>query len=158
MVQESEYAKNADYSADIGGGVVQHLTFNPSKDFVEGNVVLFGITVGQQGRKLIIITKIYEEEKREEIVNKLGIMVNVMMNLMPHNQNIIDGAHIVDQKDILAQISKHKMTVDKLSENITQEQDITVETIDLVTGEMVPVEFSMKLLKIEKVETNDEKK
>ena len=158
MAQESKYAKNADYSIDIGGGVIQHLTFNPSKNFTEGNVVLFGITARQQGRKLIIITKIYEEEKREEIVDKLGIMVDVMMNLMSHDQNMIDSVHIVDQKDILTQISKYKMTADKLAENVAQEQDVTVETIDLITGEMVPVEFSMKLLKIEKAETNNEKK
>jgi hypothetical protein len=151
VVQDPKCTKNADYSTDIGG-TFQHLTFNPSKNFAEENVVLFGITVRQQGRKLIIITKIYEEERREEIVEKLGIMVKVMMDIVPSARSKVDMAHIVDQKDILVQISKHKMTADKLAENIAQEQDITVETIDLITGEMVPVEFSMKLLKIEKRE------
>ena len=149
MVQDPKCTKNADYSTDIGG-TFQYLTFNPSKNFAEENVVLFGITVRQQGRKLIIITKIYEEERREEIVEKLGIMVKVMMDIVPSVRSGVYMAHIVDQKDILVQISKHKMTTDKLAENIAQEQDITVETIDLITGEMVPVEFSMKLLKIEK--------
>ena len=152
MTQDSKYAKNTDYSSDIGGGTLQHLTFNPSKNFAEENVVLFGITVRQQGRKLIIITKIYEEERREEIVEKLGIMVKVMMSIVSHDQSGVYRAHIVDQKDILAQISKHKMAAEKLAENTTQEQDVTVETPDLITGEMVPVEFSMKLLRIEKRE------
>lgn len=156
MKQESKYAKNADHSKDIGNGVIQHLTFNPSKNFAEGNLVLFGITVRQQGRKLIIITKIYEEERRDEIVGKMGIMVKVMMELTANGNSGVDRAHIVDQKDILEQISKHKITADKLASGIVkdqdlkQEQDITVETVDLITGEMVPVEFSMKLLRIEK--------
>ena len=150
MVKESEGTKNTDFSTDMAGGLVQHLTFNPSKNFAEENVVLFGITVRQQGRRLIIITKIYEDERREEIVNKLGVMVKVMMDLVPKVQDIIDSAHLVDQKDILAQISKRKISANKLIENIEQEQDIIVETIDLITGEMVPVEFSMKLVKIEK--------
>jgi hypothetical protein len=157
MIQESKRAKNTDYSVDIGEGVMQHLTFNPSKNFAEGNLVLFGITVRQQGRRLIIITKIYEEERREEIVGKLGIMVKVMMDMTFNDHTGVDRAHIVDQKDILSQISKHKMTADKLAKNVTQEQDVTVETIDLITGEMVPVEFSMKLLKIEKTEMKDKK-
>lgn len=157
MVQDSKYAKNADYSVDIGEGVMQHLTFNPSKNFAEGNLVLFGITVRQQGRKLIIITKIYEEERREEIIGKLEIMVKVMMDMTFNDRTGVDVVHIVDQKDILTQISKHKMTADKLAKNVTQEQDVTVETIDLITGEMVPVEFSMKLLKIEKAEIDNKK-
>lgn len=163
MAQDSKYAKNADYSTDIGKGAVQHLTFNPSKNFAEGNLVLFGITVRQQGRKLIIITKIYEEERRDEILDKMRIMVKVMMNFIFKDRHLVDNAHIVDQKDILEQISKHKMTADKLAlgmfqdEDIKQDQDIIVETIDLITGEMVPVEFSMKLLKVDKVETNNEK-
>lgn len=152
MVQDSKYGKNADYNSDIGGGTFQHLSFNPSKNFAEENVVLFGITVRQQGRRLIIITKIYEDERREEIIEKLGIMVKVMMDIVPTTRSGVDVAHIVDQKDILVQISKCKMTADKLAENIAQEQDITVETLDLVTGEMVPVEFSMKLLKMGKRE------
>jgi hypothetical protein len=150
MEQEEKSVNiGGDYSTDVGEGTVQYLTFNPSKNFVEGNVVLFGITVRQQGRKLIVITKIYEEERREEIVRKMGIMVRVMMDVVPHGHNGIYETYIVDQKDIIDQISKYKMTVDKFDENILQEQDVIVETIDLITGEMVPVEFSMKLLKIE---------
>ena len=152
-MQDSKYLKNADYSTDIGGGTIQHLTFEPSKNFAEGNVVLFGITVRQQGRRLIIITKIYEEERRDEIVEKLGIMVKVMMGIVSSSRGGVDRAYIVDQKDILAQISKNKMATDKLAENIKQEQDIVVETLDLITGEMVPIEFSMKLLRIEKTKS-----
>jgi hypothetical protein len=153
VVQDSKYLKNADYRTDIGGRNIQHLTFEPSKNFAEGNVVLFGITVRQQGRRLIIITKIYEEERRDEIVEKLGIMVKVMMGIIPSSRSGVDRANIVDQKDILAQISKNKMAADKLAENIAQEQDIMVETLDLITGEMVPIEFSMKLLRIEKTKS-----
>lgn len=151
MVQDSDYKKSVDYSTDIGK-ITQHLTFNPSKNFAEGNVILFGFTVRPQGRRLIIITKIYEEERREEIVKKLGIMTKVMMRIVPSSRSGVDKAHIVDQKDIIAQISKNKIPIDKFSENMEKEQDIIIETIDLITGEMVPVEFSMKLLKIEKRE------
>lgn len=153
MEQNSKHIKDIDYRVNIGKGITQNIIFNPSKNFAEENVILFGITVRQQGEKLIIITKIYEEERRDEIVQKLGIMVAVMMKIY-QNRNIIDAAHIVDQKDILEQISKRRITMNDLTENMTQEQDITVETLDLITGEMVPIEFSMKLLKIEKIETN----
>jgi hypothetical protein len=151
VIEDSKYAKSADCSSDDIGSL-QHLTFNPSKNFAEGNVVLFGITVRQQGRKLIIVTKIYEEERRKEIVEKLGIMVKVMMGIVPISRSGVDYAHVVDQKDILVQISKYKMIVDKSSGNMAQEQDIVIETLDLITGEIVPVEFSMKLLRVEKKE------
>jgi hypothetical protein len=142
----AKHKKDVDCGTDIGRTI--HLTFNPSKNFAEENVILFGITIVPQRRKLIIITKIYEEDRRDEIVNKLGIMANVMMMTIPSSRTGVDNIHIVDQKDILIQISKNN--VDKFSGSIYKEQDLIVETIDLITGEMVPVEFSMKLLKIEK--------
>lgn len=141
---------NADHSVDIGNGIIQNLKFFPSQDFTdeEGDVKLFGISVRQQGRKLIIMMKIYEEGRRKEIIDKSGIMAKIM--LMAIGNDEIDKIHVVDSKDILDQISKHKIDANKLTKFEKQEQDITVEVIDLITGEMVPVEFSMGLLKIDK--------
>lgn len=146
----TEQMKSADHSVNIGNGVVQHLKFIPSKDFTDegGDVKLFGITVKQQGRKLIIIMKIYEEGRRKEIIGKSEIMTKIMTSVIGHHD--IDKIHVVDSKDVLEQMSKHKIDGSKFTKDEKQEQDITVETIDLITGEMVPVEFTMGLKKIDK--------
>ena len=143
-----EHIKNADKDVYIGDGIIQHLTFTPSKDFADGDVRLFGITVKQQGRKLIIIMKIYEEGRREEIILKSAMMTKMMMALV--GKRDVDTIHVVDSKDVLDQLSKYRMTADKFGEDIEQEKDITIETIDLITGEMIPVEFSTKLVNIDK--------
>ena len=143
-----EHIKNADKDVSIGDGIIQHLTFNPSKDFADGNVRLFGISVKQQGRKLIIIMKIYDEERREEIIRKSEMMTKMMITLV--GKRDIDTIHIVDSKDVLDQLSKYRMTADKFAEDIEQEKDVTIETIDLITGEMVSVVFGMKLVNIDK--------
>lgn len=143
-----EHIKNADHSVNIGNGTVQHLKFIPSKDFTdEEGVKLFGITVKQQGRKLIIIMKIYEEGRRKEIICKSEMMTKIMTSVIGHND--IDKIHIVDSKDVLDQMSKHKIDESKFAKEEKKEQDIIVETIDLITGEMVPVEFTMRLKRID---------
>ena len=142
-----EHIKNADKNIDIGNGIIQHLTFNASKDFSDGDSKLFGITVKQQGRRLIIIMKIYEEGRREEIIHKSGIMAKMMIMLV--GKNDIDKVHIVDSKDVLDQISKYKITGDEFVKDVEKKQDIAVEVIDLITGEIVPVEFTMGLVSIE---------
>lgn len=144
-----EQIKNADHSVNIGNGVIQHLKFTPSKEFAdEEGVKLFGITVKQQGRKLIIIMKIYDEGRRKEIIDKSNMMTKIMSSVIEHDD--IDKIHIVDSKDILDQISKHKIDGSKFAKDEKQKLDITIETIDLITGEMVSIEFAMGLVRIDK--------
>lgn len=151
---EKEIGIDADLSVDIGGGIVQqgviqHLTFNPSKEFGDDEgEKLFGITVRQQGRKLIIITKIYNEKRRKEIIDKFRILIKLMITTMGDKE--IDKIHIVDAKDMLDQMSKYKITAEKFDKYMKQKQDITVEIIDLITGEYVPVEFSVGKVIIDK--------
>lgn len=144
----NQFRDNADQSMDIGEGIIQHLIFNPSIEFVDKGKKLFGITVRQQGRKLVIITKIYDDKRRKEVIDNLGIMSKIMM--MTEGNGRIDKIHIVDSKDILDQLSKHKITADKFGKDMKQKRDIIIETIDLVTGEYVPVEFSVGIMKVEK--------
>lgn len=153
MEQSSKYTESVDFSASIGDGSVQCLTFNPSKNFSEGNTTLFGITARQQGRNLVIVTKIYKEKRRHEIIGKMGIVTNVIIGLMSNSRNKLDKVYVVDQKDVLEQISKHKMIDKKLVESVTltdftKEKCVTIDVIDIVTGEMVPIGLSVKLLKI----------
>ncbi len=126
--------------------VVQQLKFNPSQDFFYKDVRVFGVTVRQQGRKLIIIMKIYDEDRRKEIISKSEEMINVLLAYVGHDD--IDNVHIVDSKDVLDQISKYKTDDSKFIKD--QEQDIIIETIDIITGEMIPVEFIMGLVKMDK--------
>jgi|SRR3972149_1835575 len=130
----------ADQSVKIGEGIVQHLTFHPTREFTDGNIKLFGITVKQQRRKLIIIIKIYEESKRNEIIDKSRMMTE-MMKFMVKNE--IDVIHVVDSKDILDQISKYKLTVDKIEKDICR-SNVIIETMDIITGEFVSVEFNVR--------------
>lgn len=144
-----EIRSNVDHSVDMGNGAIQHLKFIPSKDFADGDTKLFGITVRQQGRKLIIIIKIYEERRRKEIIYKSSVMARTIM-VMGHKD--IDKIHIVDSKDILDQMSKYKIDPDRFSRYEDQKKDVTIETIDLITGEMIPVEFTMGMIRMDKYE------
>lgn len=126
---------------DMEEEAIKNLVFNPSRDIFEGNVRLFGFTIRQQGPKLIIIIKIYEESRRKEILDKIAIMVGIMINSVKYRG--IDIIYVVDSKDILDQIARYKIDHSKFGEDLMQKQDVTIETVDIITGEYVPVEFSL---------------
>lgn len=140
----TNHIKNADQNVDIGNGVIQHLKFIPTKDFYEGDIKLFGVKVRQQGRKLIIIIKFYDDGRRKEIISKAGIMVRMMQQTIGHDD--IDVIHLIDSKDVLEQMSKYKIDENTFSND--EKIDISIETIDLITGEMVIVDFSMGLMRV----------
>jgi len=149
MEQEDiiKHMKSSDLDVDIGNGIMQHLKFIPTQDFYDRDVKLFGVKVRKQERKLIVILKIYAYDRREEIISKSGEMA-WMVNKAIGDKDI-DKIHIVDAKDVLEQMSKYKITGKSFPKDETQKITVVVEVIDLITGEMVPVEFNMGFMKLD---------
>ncbi len=149
MEQEDiiKHMKNSDLDVDIGNGIMQHLKFIPTKDFYDRDVKLFGVKVRKQNRKLIVILKIYADDRREEIISKSGEMTRMVSNAVGDKD--IDTIHIVDAKDVLEQMSKYKITGKSFPIDENQKITVVVEVIDLITGEMIPVEFNMGFMKID---------
>lgn len=89
-------------------GYASDLQFNPSKVvFDKDNNKLFGFIVRQQGRKLIVITEIYIESRRDEIISKTKLMAIVAEKVMKTQG--IDRVCVVDVKDINEQLIKHNI-------------------------------------------------
>lgn len=149
MEQEDiiKHMKSSDLDVDIGNGVMQHLKFIPTQDFYDRDVKLFGVKVRKQERKLIVILKIYTEDRREEIISKSGEMSRMVCKAIGDKD--IDKIHIVDAKDVLEQMSKYKITGKSFPKDEGQKITVVVEVIDLITGEIVPVEFNMGFMKID---------
>ncbi len=141
-----KHMKSSDLDVDIGNGIMQNLKFIPTQDFYDRDVKLFGAKVRKQGKKLIVMLKIYAEDRREEIISKSGEMTRIVSKAIGDTN--IDKIHIVDAKDVLEQMSKYKVTRQYFAKDEEQKITIVVEVIDLVTGEMVPVEFNMAYMKI----------
>ncbi len=142
-----ENLKSSDLDVDIGDGIVQHLKFLPTKDFYDRDTKLFGVKVKKNGRKLIVIIKIYEESRRKEILEKSGEMASIVVSGLGLKE--IDKIHIVDAIDVLEQMSKYKITGNSIIESGKQKLEIPIEVVDLITGEIVPMEFNIELMKVD---------
>lgn len=122
---------------------VSGMRFNPSKEVYDNdNNRLFGFIVRQQERKLVMITEIYDEYRRDEIVSKTKIMATIAENVM--KKQGIDRVCIVDIKDINQQLVKYNIDPKKF--DIDKKQDVTVEVIDWVRGGFVTVDFTMDVV------------
>lgn len=142
-----ESMKCSDLDVDIGNGIIQHLKFLPTKDFYDGDTKLFGVKVKKNGRKLIVIIKIYEESRRKEILEKSHEMANIVISGLGLEE--IDKIHIVDAIDVLDQMSKYKITGNSIVKSGKQKLEIPIEVVDIITGEMVPMEFNIELMKVD---------
>lgn len=128
------------------GGHESDMQFNPSKEVCDkDNNRLFGFVVRQQGRKLVMITEIYNESRRDEIVSKTKIMAAMAEKIMKRQG--IDRICVVDIKDVNQQLVKHNIDPKKF--DIEKKQDVTVEVVDLVRGGFVPVDFTMGVMSVD---------
>lgn len=127
-------------------GYASDLQFNPSKVVCDkDNNKLFGFIVRQQGRKLIVITEIYIESRRDEIISKTKTMAIIAEKVVKPQG--IDRVCVVDVKDINEQLIKHNIDPKKF--DIEKKQDVTVEVEDWVRGGFIPVDFTMGIMKVE---------
>lgn len=124
-------------------GNISDMIFNPSKEVYDNdNNRLFGFIVRQQGPKLVMITKIYNESRRDEIVSKSKLMATIAEKVM--KKQGIDRVCVVDIKDINQQLAKHNIDPKKF--DIEKKQDVTVYVEDWVRGGFVPVDFTMGVM------------
>lgn len=144
-----EQMKSSDLDVDIGDGIIQHLKFVPIKDFYDGDEKFFGIKIKQQGRRLIIILKIYNEKRRNEIISNSSMVIRMLLKIDTKIGNEVDSIHLVDSIDLLKQLSQYKIQSGSFLKERSQKIDVTIELMDLITGEMVPVEFSLRLMNVE---------
>lgn len=127
------------------------MLFSPKKDFMdEDGKDLFGISVNQQGPRLLIFIKIYQENRREEIIDKTKIMARVAEEMLASQD--IQRVCIIDSKDVVEQLSKRQMLESELIEVEKGDKKfgITIEVLDLVRRDFVPVEYSMAAMRIDK--------
>ncbi len=135
-------------------GNISDMQFNASKQvYDKGGNKLFGFIVRQQGPKLVMITEIYNEYRRDEIVGKAKIMAAIAEKVM--KKQGIDRVYIVDIKDVSQQLAKHNIDTKKF--DIEKKQDVIVEVIDWVRGGFVPVDFTMGVMKADNEIVNDGK-
>ena len=135
-------------------GYVSDLQFNPSKVVGDkDNNKLFGFIVRQQGRNLIVITEIYIESRRDEIISKTKLMATITEKVV--KEQGIDRVCVVDIKDVNDQLIKHNIDPKKF--DIEKKQDVTVEVEDWVRGGFVTVDFTMGIMKVENGIVKEEK-
>ena len=149
MEQEDiiKHMKNSDLDVDIGNGVMQHLKFIPTQDFYDRDVKLFGVKVKKTGEKTNSNFKDIYRRQKKEIISKSGEMSRMVCKAVGDKD--IDKIHIVDAKDVLEQMSKYKITGKSFPKDDGQKITVVVEVINLITGEIVPVEFNMGFMKID---------
>lgn len=124
---------------------ISDMQFNTSKDvYDKDHKKLFGFIVRQQGPKLIMITQIYDDSRREEIVGKTKMMAKIAENVL--KKKGIDRVCVVDSKDVNEQLSKYKIDHDKFDND--KKQDVVIEVEDWVRGGFVSVDFTMSILKM----------
>lgn len=115
----------------------------PSREVYDNdNNRLFGFIVRQQGPKLVMITEIYNESRRDEIVSKTKLMAAIAENVMKKQ-----GIDRVCIKDINQQLVKHNIDPKKF--DIEKKQDVTIEVEDWVRGGFIPVDFTMGVTNVD---------
>lgn len=130
---------------------ISDMKFNPSKDvYDKDNKKLFGFIVRQQGRKLVMITEIYNESRKKEIVEKTKIMA-AMAEMIVKKQGI-DRVCVVDSNDVNEQLVKYH--IDPLKFDKDKKQDVTVEVEDWVRGGFISVDFTMGIIENSKIRNN----
>lgn len=135
-------------------GHVPDMRFNPSREVCDkDNNRLFGFIVRQHGRKLVMITKIYNGSKRDEIVSNTKIMAAMAEKIM--KKQGIDRVCVVDIKDVDQQLVKHNIDPKKF--DIEKKQDVTVEVEDWVRGGFIHVDFTMGAMKADNENVKDGK-
>jgi hypothetical protein len=119
-------------------GHISDMRFNPSKEVYDNdNNRLFGFIVRRQGPKLVMITEIYNESRRYEIVSKTKLMAAIAEKVM--KKQGIDRVCVVDIKDVNQQLVKHNIDPKKF--DIERKQDVIVEVEDWVRGGFIPVDL-----------------
>lgn len=125
-------------------GYVSDMRFNPSKEVRDkDNNRLFGFIVRQQGPNLFMITEIYNESRRYEIVSKTKLMAAIAEKVM--KKQGIDRVCFVDIKDVSQQLAKYNIDPKKF--DFEKKQDVIVEVEDWVRGEFISVDFTMDMMK-----------
>ncbi len=123
---------------------ISDMQFNASKEvYDKDNNKLFGFIIRQQGSKLIMITEIYDESRRKEIIDKTKTMAFLAEKIVKDHD--IDRVCVVDAREVTEQLGRHKIDPEKFyPEKI---QDVIIEVEDWVRGGFVSVDFTMKLVK-----------
>lgn len=127
-------------------GHISELKFNPSREVCDkDHNRLFGFIVHRQGPKLVMITEIYDESRRKEIVDKTKIMAAMAEKILVKQG--IDRVCVVDAKDVTEQLSRHK--IDSKKFDWERKQDVIIEVEDWVRGGFVSVDFTMGVMKMD---------
>ena len=121
-------------------GNISDMHFNPSREvYDKDHKKLFGFIACQQGRKLIMITEIYVESRKKEIIEKTKMMA-VITEMVVKKQGV-DRVCVVDSKDVNEQLARYN--IDPLKLDKDKKQDVIIEVEDWVRGGFVSVDFTM---------------
>lgn len=119
------------------GGKLIPKTIVSEKDGTE----LFGFTAKPQGSNLMIMIDIYDEEKREETINRFRESCDELIEGYAKEGIFIKRVCLIDSNQIIPELNE--CTVIRDENNVVIRQDIAIDMIDLITGDLVPFEMTI---------------
>ncbi len=93
-----------------------------------------GYSVRQNSGRLLIMIEIYKKEEKKEILDKMVVVKNKIIEemLLRTGEDVI--VSMVDAREIIEQVNKYN----------NASNDVCIEVIDLLNGDFVPVELTVK--------------
>lgn len=119
------------------GGKLIPKTIVSEKDGTE----LFGFTAKPQGSNLMIMIDIYDEEKREETINRFRESCDELIEGYAKEGIFIKRVCLIDSNQIIPELNE--CTVIRDESNVVIKQDIAIDMVDLITGDLVPFEMTI---------------
>ena len=119
------------------GGKLIPKTIVSEKDGTE----LFGFTAKPQGSNLMIMIDIYDEENREETINRFRESCDELIEGYAKEGIFIKRVCLIDSNKIIPELNE--CTVIRDENNVVIKQDIVIDMIDLITGDLVPFEMTI---------------
>lgn len=119
------------------GGKLVPKTIVSEKDGTE----LFGFTAKPQGPNLMIMIDIYDEEKREEAINRFRESCEQLIEGYIKEGVFIKRVCLIDSNQIIPELNK--CTVIRDENNVVIKQDVTIDMVDLITGDLIPFEMTI---------------
>lgn len=119
------------------GGKLIPKTIVSEKDGTE----LFGFNVKPQDTNLMIMIDIYDEGKREETINRFRESCDEIIEGYVDEGVYIERVCLIDSNQIIPELKK--CTVVRDENDIVIKQDVTLDMVDLITGDLVSFEMTI---------------
>lgn len=119
------------------GGKLIPKTIVSEKDGTE----LFGFAAKPQGPNLMIMIDIYDKEKREDTINRFREYCDELIEGYAKEGIFIKIVCLIDSDQIIPELKK--CTVIRDENDVVIKHDVTIDMVDLITGDLVPFEMTI---------------